>query len=229
VVYSCLRELALQTGELSAADFDLDEDNFRRAAPESAQEPRDDDDDDEAAPEQPAQSQQQQQQPAQQSAQPSERSFFGFSSSRSAASAGEKDEKAANRLTALEVKAVIQDVVLLGAPVSANSHAWPAIRNLVAGRIVNGKPNPNPLSLTLLTLLTLLTRLLAARPGPRPDLPLPALPPLGLRRDAHRRGGGRGEPRPVRAHRASECPADSQLTLITLTTSLSPPLPFSAH
>lgn len=200
MVYSCLRELALQTGELSAADFDLDEDNFRRAAPESAQEPRDDDDEDEPA-------LPQQQQPVQQSAQPSERSFFGFSSSRSAASAGEKDEKAANRLTALEVKAVIQDVVLLGAPVSANSRAWPAIRNLVAGRIVNGKPNPNPLSLTLLTLLTLLTRLLAARPGPRPDLPLPALPPLGLRRDAHRGGGGRGEPRPVRAHRASECPA----------------------
>lgn len=42
------------------------------------------------------------------------------------------------KLTKLEIRSIIQDVVLLGAPVSSKSRAWSAIRSMVSGRVING-------------------------------------------------------------------------------------------
>jgi hypothetical protein len=72
-------------------------------------------------------------------------SFMGksISSSTSSNSSTKKEETDQQQLSdemmkPAELKGLIEHVVLLGAPVSCTSSAWPVIREMVGGRVING-------------------------------------------------------------------------------------------
>jgi protein required for attachment to host cells len=150
VIYSCLRELALHTGELSTDDFDLEEDNFHR----NMEKPAENDGSNTAATTEPMNegkketdldnnqesgSAKQEQQASSSKPASSKKPVSSFFTSASKKSTGAPTENSeVPKLTKLELKSVIQDVVLLGAPVSSKSRAWKAIRSIVAGRVING-------------------------------------------------------------------------------------------
>jgi hypothetical protein len=126
VIYSCLRELAVQTGELDErvveAELSEEKTGTLPEAEETVSESR------------------KEEQAIRES--DSERGSGLLSSSQKAAGSvkGEKESTATTvpKLSKLEVKSLIQDVVLLGAPINSKSRSWKSIRSIVSGRVING-------------------------------------------------------------------------------------------
>jgi hypothetical protein len=126
VIYSCLRELAVQTGELDERVVEAELSEEKTGTLPEVEETF-------------GESRKEEQTIVESE---SERGSGLLSTSQKAAGLvkGEKESTATTvpKLSKLEVKSLIQDVVLLGAPINSKSRSWKSIRSIVSGRVVNG-------------------------------------------------------------------------------------------
>jgi hypothetical protein len=131
VIYSCLRELAIQAGTLGS-DFDYDEDNFKKSL-EPIQ-PTDNSEDLASTGKERASGVY----AATTNADNERTEVTGTGDDNNGEANGANTKDTSPKLTVAELRSVIQDVVLLGAPVNSKSRAWSSIRSIVGGRIING-------------------------------------------------------------------------------------------